>query len=125
MVLVVKSDDTDCYGTPTMIPSRNKQVILTINASITKRDYIIASGIVVCVIFSFCITYVVSTVISKIKRDRQMKEEILNQESEHINEPIPSPSTIEEVKQKLIFFLKYYFLINCINYITVRTSIYR
>lgn len=109
MVLVVKSDDTDCYGTPTMIPSRNKQVILTINASITKRDYIIASGIVVCVIFSFCITYVVSTVISKIKRDRQMKEEILNQESEHINEPIPSPSTIEEVKQKLIFFFKILF----------------
>ncbi|PBC32161.1 SID1 transmembrane family member [Apis cerana cerana] len=96
VVLVVKSDDTDCYGTPTMIPSRNKQVILTINASITKKDYIIASGIVVCLIFSFCITYVVSTVISKIKRDRQMKEEILNQESEHINEPIPSPSTVEE-----------------------------
>lgn len=27
VVLVVKSDDTDCYGTPTMIPSRNKKFL--------------------------------------------------------------------------------------------------
>ena len=47
VVLVVKGDDTDCYGAPSMIPVRNKRINLAINASITKRDYVIASGVVV------------------------------------------------------------------------------
>ena len=58
VVLVVKGDDTDCYGAPSMIPVRNKRINLSINASITKRDYVIASGVVVSIIFSFCIAYV-------------------------------------------------------------------
>ncbi|XP_060828615.1 SID1 transmembrane family member 1-like [Bombus pascuorum] len=96
VVLVVKGDDTDCYGAPSMIPVRNKRINLSINASITKRDYVIASGVVVSIIFSFCIAYVVSIVISKIRKERKIKQEILHQESEQIREPIPSPSTVEE-----------------------------
>ncbi|CAL7951792.1 unnamed protein product [Xylocopa violacea] len=96
MVLVVKGDDTDCYGAPSMIPLRNKKVTLTINASITKQDYIIASTIAVSVILGFCIIYVISVVIFKIKEGRKVKQQLLEQESERVDEPIPSPSTIEE-----------------------------
>lgn len=97
VVLVVKGDDTDCYGAPSMIPVRNKKVTLTINTSITKQDYIIASATAVSIIFTFCIIYVISIVVSKIKEGRKIKQELLNQESENIAEPIPSPSTIGEV----------------------------
>ena len=38
----------------------------------------------------------VSIVISKIRKERKIKQEILHQESEQIREPIPSPSTVEE-----------------------------
>lgn len=78
---------------------RVKHVILTINASITKRDYIIASGVVVLVIFSFCVIYVVSIVVSKIKEGREIKQ-LLYEKSEHIDTPIPSSSTVEEVSIK-------------------------
>ncbi|KAK9297183.1 hypothetical protein QLX08_009048 [Tetragonisca angustula] len=96
VVLVVKSDDTDCYGAPSMIPLRNKQVYLTINPSITKHDYVVASGVVVSVIFTFCIAYVVSVVMLKIKKEKKIKQELLDQESEQIDESVPSPSTIQE-----------------------------
>ena len=99
VVLVVKSDDTDCYGAPSMIPLRNKQVYLTINPSITKHDYVVASGVVVSVIFTFCIAYVVSVVMLKIKKEKKIKQELLDQESEQIDESVPSPSTIQEVRQ--------------------------
>ncbi|CAD1477785.1 unnamed protein product, partial [Heterotrigona itama] len=96
VVLVVKSDDTDCYGAPSMIPLRNKQVYLTINPSITKHDYVVASGVIVSVIFTFCIAYVVSVVMSKIRKERKIKQELLDQASEQIDVPVPSPSTVEE-----------------------------
>ncbi|OAD57806.1 SID1 transmembrane family member 1 [Eufriesea mexicana] len=96
VVLTVKTDDTDCYGVPFMNPLRVKHVILTIKASITKRDYIIASGLVVLVIFSFCVIYAVSIVVSKIKEGREIKQ-LLYDQSEHIDAPIPSSSTVEEI----------------------------
>ncbi|XP_003704971.2 SID1 transmembrane family member 1 [Megachile rotundata] len=96
VVLVVKGDDTDCYGVPNMIPARNKNVTLTIISSITKQDYIIASTTAISIIFIFCFIYVVSIVVFKIKEGKKIKQELLHQESDNIDEPIPSPSTIEE-----------------------------
>ncbi|XP_046145976.1 SID1 transmembrane family member 1-like isoform X1 [Osmia bicornis bicornis] len=102
VVLVVKGDDTDCYGAPSMIPVRNKKVTLTINTSITKQNYVIASATAVSVIFTFCIIYVISIVVTKIKEGRKIKQELLHQESESIAEPIPSPSMIEETGQQSV-----------------------
>ncbi|KZC10355.1 SID1 transmembrane family member 1 [Dufourea novaeangliae] len=99
VVLVVKGDDTDCFGSPHMISLRNKNVTLIVNHSITKQDYLIASGVVVSVILSFCIIYIVGIVALKIKEGRKIGQELLNnQESGNINEPIQSPSTIEEIE---------------------------
>ncbi|XP_076239058.1 SID1 transmembrane family member 1 [Calliopsis andreniformis] len=97
IVLVVKSDDTDCAGIPSITSTRNKKVVLSVNASITKQDYIIASAIIVTVTFSFCLVYVISVVVSRIKLGRKLNQDLLNnQESENTDEPIQSPSTIEE-----------------------------
>lgn len=81
-----------------MITSRNKRVTLTVNASITKHDYIVASGIVISVTFSFCLVYIISIVVFKIRSGRKLNEELLNNEVCDNVEPIQSPSTIEEVK---------------------------
>ncbi|XP_054001522.1 SID1 transmembrane family member 2-like isoform X1 [Hylaeus anthracinus] len=97
VVLVVKGDDTDCYGSPSTIDLRNKKVALTINASITKHDYIVAISIVISVIFTFCLIYVVGIVLFNIKEGRKIQQELLdNQICQDLNEPMQSPSTIEE-----------------------------
>ncbi|XP_076686693.1 SID1 transmembrane family member 1 [Andrena cerasifolii] len=96
VVLVVKGDDTDCYGSPSIILLRNKRVTLTINASINQHDYIVASATAISVIFTFCIVYVVGVTVSKIKLGRRINQEILNNENCENFEPLPSPSTIEE-----------------------------
>lgn len=98
VVLVVKGDDTDCDGQTSAISSRNKKVTLTIHASITKEDYIIASTIVILVIFTFCVAFIVSVIIFKIREGRKIEQDLLRRESEQLDEPIPSPSTIEEVR---------------------------
>ncbi|XP_017888453.1 SID1 transmembrane family member 1-like [Ceratina calcarata] len=96
VILVVKGDDTDCSGVPSMISARNKKVTLTINTSITKKDCLIASGIAIVIIVTFCFAYIISIVLYKIKQDRKLKQELLDQESQQIDDPIASPSTIEE-----------------------------
>ncbi|XP_017792434.1 PREDICTED: SID1 transmembrane family member 1-like [Habropoda laboriosa] len=88
VVLVVKSDDTDCYGARSMISPRKKKLTLTINASITKQNYIIASGFATLLMFVFCLIYVIS-VVCKIKRESLYQD--------YIDEPIPNSSTIKEV----------------------------
>lgn len=96
MILVVKGDDTDCAGVPSMMSMRNKQVTLTIKTSITKRDCLIASGIAISIIFTFCFAYVISIILYKVREGRRIKEELLNQESQQMDESIASPSTLEE-----------------------------
>ncbi|CAK9831549.1 SID1 transmembrane family member 1 [Anthophora retusa] len=96
VVLVVKSDDTDCYGARSMISPRKKTLTLTINASITKQDYIIASAIALTFMFIFCTIYVISVLVYKIKEGKKMKQEFLYQE--HIEESIPGSSSIEELR---------------------------
>ncbi|XP_031827510.1 SID1 transmembrane family member 1 isoform X2 [Nomia melanderi] len=98
VVLVVKGDDTDCFGSPNMISLRNKNVMLKIIDGITKQDYLIASMVAISIIFSFCIIYVVGVVVLKIKEGRKISRELYSsQETENIDEPMPSPSTIEEI----------------------------
>ncbi|KAK2580071.1 hypothetical protein KPH14_012354 [Odynerus spinipes] len=96
IVLVVKGDDTDCNGVPSTSLLRSKSVTLTVNASITKHDYIVASCVAASIIISFCICCVVAVVVGKIKEGKRIREELINRDSE-ISENIPSPSTLEEV----------------------------
>ncbi|XP_076277521.1 SID1 transmembrane family member 1 [Lasioglossum baleicum] len=97
VVLVVNGDDTDCFGSPSMISVRNKDVTLKVTNSITKEDYLVASGIAISIIFSFCVMYVVVIIVSRVKEGRKLAQEILNnQDHENVEEPLPSPSTVEE-----------------------------
>ncbi|XP_078051216.1 SID1 transmembrane family member 1 [Augochlora pura] len=100
VVLVVKGDDSDCVGSPSMISVRNKDVILNIVDSVTKQDYLIASGVAMSVIFIFLFTYIVSTIVINIKRGRKISEEILNgQEEENSVEAGPFESEISRVSE--------------------------
>lgn len=99
VVLVVKSDDTDCFGSPSTAPVRKKKVALTIHTSISKHKYIVATGIVISIIFTFCIIYAGSIIVAKMKRYREINQELINQDCENVTVSIPSPSTVEEVRK--------------------------
>ncbi|XP_033325019.2 SID1 transmembrane family member 1 [Megalopta genalis] len=97
VVLVVKGDDSDCVGSPSIMSVRNKDVKLKIVNSVTKQDYLIASGVAISVIGIFVLIYVVGTVVTKIKEGRKIAQETLNeQEDENSVEAGPYQSETVE-----------------------------
>ncbi|XP_012233210.1 SID1 transmembrane family member 1 [Linepithema humile] len=99
VILVVKEDDTDCSGVPGNNLLRTKNVTLIINPTITKWDYIVASGSAAAIIIAFCISYIVTVIIFNIREGRRFEQEVIN-DSQDINEYAPSPSTIGEIGPK-------------------------
>ncbi|XP_032663534.1 SID1 transmembrane family member 1-like isoform X2 [Odontomachus brunneus] len=94
VILVVKGDDVDCNDTSISSPLRTKNVTLIINPTITKRDYIIATGSVMTIIVLFCVLYITTVVIFNIKKNRKLERlETINDQSEGTNEQAASPST--------------------------------
>ncbi|XP_029169765.1 SID1 transmembrane family member 1-like [Nylanderia fulva] len=98
VVLVVKAEDTDCNGISSRNPLRTKNVTLIINPTITKRDYIIASGSAGAIGLCFCIFYITAVVVFNIRKNREFVEPI-NEQNQDINDQVPSPSMPGEVRQ--------------------------
>lgn len=99
VVLVVKGDDTDCNGLLGSNLLRTKNVTLIIKPTITKHDYIIASGSVVAVALLFFLTYVTAVIVFNIREGKKLeRQELLNeQEQSNIDAYAPSPSITGEV----------------------------
>lgn len=98
VVLVVKGEDTDCNGISGSNPLRTKNVTLIISPTITKRDYIIASGSAGAIALCFCIFYITAVVVFNIKKSREYaKQEPINEENQDIADHVPSPSMTGEV----------------------------
>lgn len=79
-------------------PLRTKNITLTVNPTITKWDYIVASASAAAITIGFCISYVVTIIIFNIREGRKLAQEPMNEESQDINEQ--SPSTVGEVTIK-------------------------
>ncbi|XP_043262716.1 SID1 transmembrane family member 1-like [Colletes gigas] len=101
VVLVVKGDDTDCYGSPNTVSVRNKNVSITVNPGVTKRDYVIASSVVISLIFGFCIVYVMGITFSVIKEGKKIHQELLDNQICENNDPMQTPFTIEEIQPRV------------------------
>lgn len=99
IVLVVKGDDEDCTGVPGIITPRRKIISLSVNQSISKVDYIVASLIAMIVGVVFCILYIAGAIFYKIKEGRALQaEQLLNDQHEDLaNQYLPSPSVVEEI----------------------------
>ncbi|XP_015588840.1 SID1 transmembrane family member 1-like [Cephus cinctus] len=96
VVLVVKGDDTDCTGVTSLFTSRHKNVTLTIKPSITKKDYIVASSIVLSMFMGFCIFYIIGIAVFQIREGRKLREQLLSEHDDQDgNEHIYSPSVTE------------------------------
>ncbi|CAL1681359.1 unnamed protein product [Lasius platythorax] len=101
VVLVVKGEDTDCNGISGSNPLRTKNVTLIISPTITKRDYIIASGSAGAIALCFCIFYITAVVVFNIRKSREYaKQEPINEENQDIADHVPSPSMTGEVRSK-------------------------
>lgn len=97
IVLVVKGDDTDCNGVLSTRLLRSKNITLTVNASITKKDYVVASCAAAFVIIIFCACCVVAVIVGKIREGKKLREEMLTDRDNEISQNIQSPSTLEEI----------------------------
>ncbi|XP_011155014.1 SID1 transmembrane family member 1 isoform X2 [Harpegnathos saltator] len=96
VILVVKGNDADCNSLSNST-FRTKNVTLIINPTITKRDYVIATGSTTAIAVLFCISYITAVVIFNIRRSRKLKRlETINEQNENINEQAPSPSMTTE-----------------------------
>lgn len=97
-MLVVKGEDSDCSGLSSSDPLRTKNVTLIVNPTITKQDYIVASASAAAIILVFCISYIIAVIIFTIKESKKLAtQEPLNEQSQDVNEHLPSPSMIGEV----------------------------
>lgn len=98
VVLVVKGDDRDCGGSQIPSYSGNKTVSLSIEPSITKKDYIFASSIALSAVIGFCIFYIIGMIAVKIRDGRQLRAQLLTDE-DRLEEPysIAGPSPMGEV----------------------------
>lgn len=97
IVLVVKVDDTDCAGIPSTSPSRSKLVTVSVNAGITKHDYILASALTLSLIIVFNVVCIIIVIVFKIREGRKTLTDAANPAENSEIEQLPSPSTMEEV----------------------------
>ncbi|XP_024882541.1 SID1 transmembrane family member 1-like isoform X1 [Temnothorax curvispinosus] len=94
VVLVVKGEDTDCNGLSSSNPLRTKNVTLIVNPTITKRDYVVASASAAAIVLGFCISYIMAVIVFNIRETKKLAtQEPINEQSQDVNEHVPSPST--------------------------------
>ncbi|XP_012263684.2 SID1 transmembrane family member 1-like [Athalia rosae] len=82
VVLVMKGDDSDCSGSITPGYPGNKTVTLSIQPSITRRDYIFASSVVLSVMIGFCLFYTIGVVALRIRDGRKLREQLLSDQDD-------------------------------------------
>lgn len=100
VVLVVKGEDTDCNGLSSSDPLRVKNVTLIVNPTITKRDYVVASASAAAIVLGFCVSYMMAVIVFNIRESKRLAaREPINEQSQDVNEHIPSPSMVEEVTE--------------------------
>lgn len=104
VVLVVKGDDADCNGLSDSKLDRTKKITLVINPTISKHDYVIATASVTTIAVLFCISYITTTIIFNIKKNRKLKRlEMINDQNEDVDEQVPSTSSVTiEVMENVI-----------------------
>ncbi|XP_066599229.1 SID1 transmembrane family member 1-like [Prorops nasuta] len=96
IVLVVKGDDTDCVGYSSMKANRFKNVRVTVSSNIARKDYIIACSIALTIVMGFCISYMISAIVAKVKKSREtVANEILNNEIRYTEDALPGPATVK------------------------------
>lgn len=105
IVLVVKGDDKDCVGVPSINSVRQKKVILTIKATITKEEYFLVLAVTICCMVGFCLVYIIAIVITKIRNGRKLQNEMLDNQN---TDDKQSPSVVEEVTRCQIKVVYYY-----------------
>lgn len=91
IVLVVNADDSDCSGKPDTIPQREKNVIVTVQNSVTKHDYIVASVSSLSIILGFCFIYIIGAITCKVRHSRLMREQSIQDELDRTQQSIHSP----------------------------------
>jgi len=108
VVLVVKGEDTDCNGLPSSNPIRVKNITLIVNPTITKWDYVVASASAAAIILGFCISYITAVIVFNIRESKKLAtQEPINEQSQDVNEHIPSPSMMEEVNNSDMIQISY------------------
>ncbi|XP_011702065.1 PREDICTED: SID1 transmembrane family member 1-like isoform X2 [Wasmannia auropunctata] len=97
VVLVVKGEDTDCNGLSSSNPLRTKNVTLIVSPTITKRDYVVASALAAAIVLGFCVCYITAEIVFSIRESKRLAtQEPINEQSQDVNEHMPSPSMVEE-----------------------------
>lgn len=91
IVLVVNADDSECSGKEYTIPKRQKHVTVTIQNSVTKHDYIIASVTSLSIILGFCIIYITGAITCKVRHSRILREQSIQDELDRTQQSIASP----------------------------------
>ncbi|XP_063979425.1 SID1 transmembrane family member 2-like [Diachasmimorpha longicaudata] len=100
IVLVVKSDDTDC--TLEMGPSnRNKTVTITITPNITFKDGVVAAVVTIGIGLVFCGSYVLGVVSHRVRTRRRLQAAAAQDAEVPEPEILPSPTIIEEAGPSL------------------------
>ena len=113
----MNADDSDCSGNNSYkLPDRVKHVELTLDNSITKHDYVVASFSAMSVFLSFCVIYIIGSICCKVHHSRIMREQSIQDEFDRAHQSISSPeaqtSGFQEVNCTCNSFMENFIIFN-------------